>query len=188
MGRAYIKNEYILEEDFCMLKISGGVYGEKCFKIDIDMVEECKKYKWYINMSKKHKDLNKTYCYARTIGGMLIHRFIVGCSNRNLVVDHINGDTTDNRKENLQVCSGTQNLTKQGFSDRNKSGHKGVLWYHYNNINKWVAYITANKKRKTLGYFDNIEDAINARLKAEKEYFDENFMPIAHTKEDVISQ
>lgn len=49
----------------------------------------------------------------------------------------------------------------------NTSGYKGVYRYR----NKWVAYITFQKKRRYLGAFERIEEAAEARGNAEKEYF-----------------
>lgn len=39
--------------------------------------------------------------------------------------------------------------------------------------NKWCAQVTINNKTKLIGRFDNYNDAIQARLKAEKEYYGE---------------
>ena len=44
----------------------------------------------------------------------------------------------------------------------------GVCWS--NTTNKWRAYINLEGKQKHLGYFDNIEDAIQARKDAEDIY------------------
>lgn len=44
----------------------------------------------------------------------------------------------------------------------------GVCWS--NTANKWRAYINLEGKQKHLGYFDNIEDAIQARKDAEDIY------------------
>lgn len=52
----------------------------------------------------------------------------------------------------------------------NTSGYKGVFWSKYHN--KWQAYIHLHGKRKHLGYFDDIEDAIKARIEAEENYFE----------------
>lgn len=181
MSRSYIINEYIVNDSCCILKIYGGKFGEVEFLIDVDDVEKCKDKKWYIGKFKKHKGLKKEYCYAYTNDGLLLHRYVMNCTDRFMVVDHISGDTQDNKKSNLQICTGTQNLMKQGFSDANKSGHKGVMWCNHLKTPKWTAYITKNRKRKHLGYFDNYEDAVKARLSAESIYFEEEFMPIKHT-------
>jgi hypothetical protein len=49
----------------------------------------------------------------------------------------------------------------------NKSGMKGV--YFNERSHKWHATITVNKKRKHLGYFNNYEEAAQARQMAEQE-------------------
>lgn len=52
----------------------------------------------------------------------------------------------------------------------NTSGYKGVCWSKYHN--KWQAYIQLHNKRVQLGYFDNIEDAVKARVDGEEKYFE----------------
>lgn len=51
----------------------------------------------------------------------------------------------------------------------NTSGHTGVYWD--NARQKWVAHLTINYKKKTLGYYDKLEDAIKARIDGEEKYF-----------------
>ena len=53
--------------------------------------------------------------------------------------------------------------------ENNRSGRRGV-WY-WPKREKWVAFITVNKKRHTLGYFDNFDDAVKARELGEEKYF-----------------
>ena len=58
-----------------------------------------------------------------------LHRVIMNAP-KDLVVDHINGNTCDNRKENLRLCSNidnTKNLRKQVGSCT--SQYKGVSFY-----------------------------------------------------------
>lgn len=50
----------------------------------------------------------------------------------------------------------------------NKSGHKGVRWIE--SRRKWNAYIGFKGKNINLGYFNEKEDAIAARIKAEEKY------------------
>ena len=64
----------------------------------------------------------------------------------------------------------------------NTSGHKGVSWNKRNK--KWITYITFQRKRIHLGYFDKKEDAIKARLKAEEEYFS----PVLEKYKDVFEK
>ena len=106
---------------------------------------------------------------SRNIG---LHRYLTKAEYGE-EVDHINGDRADNRKENLRRCTRSQNFMNKCKQRNNKSGFRGVMWYNYRGVNKWMAYITVNRKRKHLGYFDDIEDAIKARVEAEKIYHGE---------------
>lgn len=77
-----------------------------------------------------------------------------------MVCDHINGDTLDNRKQNLREATISQNNMNKGNQRNNTSGYKGVCW----NIvhNKFYAYITLNRKRISLGYFKCAKQAAQA--------------------------
>jgi len=58
---------------------------------------------------------------------------------------------------------------KAKTSSRNTSGHKGVTYDKQRK--KWRSYIGFKGKQISLGYFDNIEDAIKVRKKAEEKYY-----------------
>lgn len=77
-------------------------------------------------------------------------------------VDHINGNRGDNTIKNLREVTRLQNSKNQKISIKNTSGHIGVSWNKRDK--RWTAYITVNKKRKALGNFANIDDAINCRI------------------------
>ena len=54
-------------------------------------------------------------------------------------------------------------------SRNSRSGHTGVCWRE--NMQKYYAYIMVNRKQIPLGYYDKLEDAINARKVGEEKYF-----------------
>lgn len=88
-------------------------------------------------------------------------------------IDHINGNKTDNRIENLRVVTDNENAKNQPLSPRNKSGVPGVLFREKTGL--WHASIGKDGKLKHLGNFPNKDDAIAARRKAERELgFHEN--------------
>lgn len=78
-------------------------------------------------------------------------------------LDHINGDTLDNRMENLRVVTKAQNSANQGKQCRNTSGHKGVYWDK--NRGKWTVQIGVNRRYKYLGRYDTVEEAAQAYAK-----------------------
>jgi hypothetical protein len=86
-------------------------------------------------------------------------------------VDHINGDTSDNRIENLRAADRSHNAKNRGLSIKNTSGFTGVVQDKIRK--KWKAQIMVDRKNILLGRFDNLQEAINIRNKAEKFYFKE---------------
>ncbi|MBQ4523550.1 MAG: hypothetical protein IJA10_11455 [Lachnospiraceae bacterium] len=92
--------------------------------------------------------------------------------------DHINRNPLDNRKSNLRNATLMDNNRNHSLRKDNTSGVSGVNWHK--KMCKWVARINNNEsKRILLGYFDDINDAIKARLQAEKKYYGE-FAPQQH--------
>jgi hypothetical protein len=91
-------------------------------------------------------------------------------------IDHINRNRSDNRIENLREAPRhIDNVRNQSIRESNTSGVIGVHWQK--NISKWFAYIGIRYRRISLGYFDNFDDAVNARKSAERHYFGD-FAPI----------
>lgn len=76
-----------------------------------------------------------------------------------IVVDHIDGNKTNNNVKNLQLVSMSMNTKKKINKSNKYSMHKGVSWNK--NSNKWRAYIFIDKKEKHLGYYINEIEAIN---------------------------
>jgi hypothetical protein len=115
------------------------------------------------------------WCYSNGYAvsyGNLMHRVIMGIEDRNIYIDHINGDRLDNRKCNLRISNTITNQRHRvKIPCNNKSGYIGVYWNK--NRNKWRASIFANFKHISLGSFESIEDAIEARKEAEEKYFGE---------------
>ena len=154
-----------------------GEYGigwtsntNKEFYFDLEDYDKIKKYTW--------RETDWGYCLAYDIVNKkkeILMQYLV-FNSEGQIIDHINRNRLDNRKENLRKCTQQENLRNVSLSTRNKSGFLGV---YLNQNKKWVAQIKINKKMKYLGSFDNIEDAVITRLKAEKEYYGE-FAPQRH--------
>ena len=128
--------------------------------IDVEDIDSVKKYKWHLSCNG--------YATNNKIG--FLHRFIKDCPD-DMVVDHKNNNPLDNRKDNLRICTQQQNSMNRSIQSNNTSGVVGVGFSE--SRNKWYAQIKINKKHKTLGYYENIEDAIQARRQAEIDYFGE---------------
>lgn len=87
----------------------------------------------------------------------LLHRLIYLMTHRELpeVVDHIDGDTHNNRIENLRASDKKKNRWNCNSNEFSQSGVKGV----YRDNKKWKALINVNGKRYYLGMYDTIESA-----------------------------
>ena len=97
-----------------------------------------------------------------------LHRYIM--NNPNGIVDHINHNTLDNRKENLRITNNSNNLRNGNIRKNNKSGINGV--YYDKKRNKYSASIKVNYKNIFLGRFKTLEEAIKIRKQAELKYWE----------------
>ena len=100
-----------------------------------------------------------------------LHRFILGLKKGEPMVDHANGDTFDNRRDNLRVCTAQQNIANKKPSTSNKSGFKGVWWRKAKR--KWVASIKISGKQIWLGSYAIKADAARAYNLAAVKFFGE---------------
>jgi len=86
-------------------------------------------------------------------------------------IDHINGNPSDNRIANLRLATDSQNLCNSKIRTDNSSGVKGVSWSKKEK--KWYAYINKHGKMISLGRYESLDDAIEARLSGESKYHGE---------------
>lgn len=133
--------------------------------VDADRYAWVMKWNWYALYNR----LTRSYYAGR--GGRSgepkcasLHRQLVGEPDGE--VDHINGDTLDNRLQNLRICSHIQNCANRGPHRNNTSGAVGVSRHE----NKWQVQIQVSGKEIYLGRFNAKEDAIAARTVAEFKY------------------
>lgn len=94
---------------------------------------------------------------------IMMHREIMKTPD-GLQCDHISHNTLDNRKCQLRNCTrGENQRNRKGATAKSKSGILGVYLIR----GRYEAGIKRNNKYIRLGSFKNIEDAIEARKKAE---------------------
>lgn len=85
------------------------------------------------------------------------------------LIDHIDGDKSNNRWDNLREVTHQQNSFNSNLSKANSSGHKGICWDKKNR--KWLVSIMVDRKSKFLGRFVDLQEAIKIRKEAEVFYF-----------------
>lgn len=155
----HYKNDYVIRDDYAEIILRKTNGKEKCrAKISISRIDKAKDIVWFAS--------GTNYVTGRVNGDIVtLHRFLLD-AKEDEIVDHINHDKFDNRDENIRICTRSQNAMNTKEPTTNKSGFKGVSKHR----GKWRAYITINKKQIHLGMFDNYEDAVKARLVANKKY------------------
>lgn len=111
------------------------------------------KYNWYISIEKqKNKDYKRVK--GRVNGKqMQLNHFIAGIPKYPDVVDHINNNSLDNRRENLHITTRSHNGQNKEKKENTSSKYIGVCFKK--SENKWEAYSCSIY----LGLFENELDA-----------------------------
>ena len=133
---------------------------------DVPLVEGVN---WYF-----HKDRRTAYAYRCLPRGpsgrqktLSMHSVILP-SEGGLLIDHIDTNGLNNRRNNLRLCTNAQNCQNKNLQSNNTTGIRGVYWVE--EVGKWRAIITVNQKRINIGYFGTAEAAASAYAEAQEIY------------------
>ena len=120
-------------------------------------------------MGRWHAQKGVDTYYAQRSRGVMMHRVIMDAP-KGMVVDHINGNGLDNRRENLRVVTYEQNArnTNRGWGT---SEYLGVSWNK--SRRKWQAQTRIRKVPHHLGFFDTEEQAARAVDRKRRQVFGE---------------
>ena len=144
----------------------GVIHNGRKFVIDTSDLPLVSNVNWFVSADNRVVS-SKTKKHPRIV----LSRLIMGVTKYSDVVDHVNGDTLDNRRNNLRICSHDENCRNIKRKSNNTSGYTGVS---FNKVSKkWYSYIGYKGKRIGLGYYDAFEEAVDARRRAEIEYHGE---------------
>ncbi len=133
--------------------------------VDDNLAEVVSQYSWYAHWDY-HSHTFRAMRTDRSEGKQrttYMHRFIWELVNgpvpSGLEIDHINGDTLDNRLSKLKLVTtrGNQSNRKRRRDGKTSSQYPGVTWNKQNK--KWKAQIIVNGRQEYLGYFDSEEEA-----------------------------
>lgn len=159
--RTYDKNTI----EFDCYDVKQNVVGH--FYIDKEDLPKVRYHKWKMDTNNRIITGNCTKSKPRKE----LSRLILNINDSNMIVDHINGDSTDNTKQNLRVCTQQENLCNKHFMSNNTSGLIGIPWDK--NRRRWAPEIQYKNKRAHLGRYKDIKEAQFVKCIAEKILFKE---------------
>lgn len=156
-------------EDKAIIKIYSATHGYHDVYIDLEDVELCRRYCWSIVPKG-----NGYYVYSNT--KQYLHRMVLGVTDSNIIIDHIDRNPKNNMKENLRITDHSGNKRNLPIKINNTSGIPGVRYDQ--NRRRWCMEIrdeNGNRVRKNFGckkYGDQRAKqlAIDARLSYEREF------------------
>lgn len=130
--------------------------NKQSFIVDTNDLASVKRYQWWIDQKGYVK--TKINGKSEFLSRLVLH---VEHQSRSVFVDHISGDTRDNRRSNLRVCNQAENAKNRKLNKTNKSGYKGVSFH--SKLKKYRADIrSGHKKTIYLGCYETALQAAEA--------------------------
>lgn len=165
-------NEYEIQGDIAIGGLYDGTTSERIdeFIIDKEDLDKVRYHKWRFNHHHVITGLpaKKT---QRELSWVILGLDNRDEKNKNIVVDHINGNPKDNRKSNLRICSQSQNVLNKSHMSNNHSGFIGVSYRK--DRDRYDPEIRLNGIRCHLGYTQDLKEAVYKRMYAEQLIFKE---------------
>ena len=139
--------------------------------VDAEDFNTVSKYKWHAHRQPRKKAKDSWEAIGWVEGKPIkMHRFIMGLtSDDKIMIDHINHNGLDNRKENLRLCSNGGNQANQRIIPGSSSSYKGVSWHKASR--KWRVSISKNNEKFEINGFVNEIEAAKAYDEKAKELF-----------------
>ena len=122
----------------------------------------------FLSQWKWHYIAGGYACRKPKSGMIYMHRLLTRATESH--VDHKNGNKLDNRKENLRLCTVSQNLANQ-VKTRGTSKYKGVRFDKKHK--KWISAIGFNSRPIQIGRFASEDEAAKAYNLAAVKYYGE---------------
>ena len=136
--------------------------------VDDEDFEYLNSFRWTAKIHGHLKYAERNY-RGKTIK---LHRLIMSVTEKNMFIDHIDGNGLNNQKINLRICSSAEN-TRNHRKISNLLTSKFIGVHLHKKTNKWRAGVRFNKNLIDLGLFKNEEDAAMAYDRKAFEVFGE---------------
>lgn len=157
----YDRNKIIIKDDYAIIivKIKEEIIEALISLEDVDLVKE---YKWH---GSKHSNGYYIATGGTTTERTYLHTLIMGDSKKGYDIDHINGNTLDNRRCNLRIIPHSDNSNNRGYQSNNKLKHKNI--FYDKSRNKYTVQIKYKNETFRKRY-NTLEEAIENRNKIYK--------------------
>lgn len=155
----------LLVDSMKRIELTQGKYA----KVDDKDFRKLNKYKWFARFSPKSRSFYATRSRKKGEKGPVqiqMHNVVMKCP-KGKRVDHRWGETLDNRRSQLRICTKLQNGQNRGINRNSPTGFKGVSFSRTGK--KYRVRIQVNKKPYCIGTYNNIEEAARVYNKAAKE-------------------
>ena len=142
-------NKIIFKDDYAIFVIEPPNKKPINCLVDLEDVKMLENFYWQLKFDKRHPNCLgyiETHINGKRI---FMHKFLAP-GPVNLVVDHINGNPFDNRKNNLRICT-------QNFNTKNRQNCKNIYFNKRDNL-YYVAF-AINRKTKYLCYTRDYKEA-----------------------------
>ena len=150
-----------------LIDISTPKHPNTFAMVDDEDFERISAHHWYAVANPK-----SIYPRRKIKGGDSIHmQNDLLCAPDKMVVDHIDGNTLNNQKSNLRICTIGENARNRGKQSNNKSSLKGVV--HVVGTQRFRARITIKGKIIHLGCYGSVREASKAYDAAAEKYHGE---------------
>lgn len=155
-------NEIISYKDYALINLYDkfGNIVAQCI-IDIEDVQKAKLHKW-----RTTKKRNKLYVVTGNRDSEILYyaRYVLGYTGEN-EVDHINGDSLNNRKYNLRIIDRPSNCLNMQLKINNVTGIRGISYDK--KYNKFTIDFTKKKQRIYFKPLKIFEEAVYLRYLCE---------------------
>jgi hypothetical protein len=149
--------------DYCKIPLTQGRYA----KVDPEDYIWLSQFRWHCKAGTNSIYAVRSISVNGKSKRIYMHRLIADTPD-NLVCDHINHYTLDNRSANLRNCTLKQNNANSRSAANSSSKYKGVSWCSAKG--KWAAYIKKDSRQFFLGHFSDEKEAALEYDKAAKKF------------------
>lgn len=166
-------NLYFKSEDGYCIGVTSNT--GRYFMFDITDYDVVSKYTW--------REDAQGYIVTDIMGrrSVRLHRLLLNYPTQ--IIDHKNGNTKDNRRCNLRLADSHTNQMNRKCGSNSLTGFKGVTYRK--DRNNYFARITLNGKKYYLGTYNTLEEAVEARVRAEIAMFKGFSFPFSRKVDDI---